>query len=76
MGAIRWAAPVLLRVRKDGLQAYTQICSTARKTAAPIRLQSLSGHLVKHLAKPQANKWWPAKEEKEYSRIQQNFENI
>ena len=37
--------------REDGLQAYIRICSAARKTAAPIRLQYSNGHLVKHVTR-------------------------
>ena len=37
--------------REDGLQAYPRICSAARKTAAPIRLQYSNGHLVKHVTR-------------------------
>ena len=55
-GLHKWAAPTLTRKREDGLQAYPQICSAAQKTATPIKLQCSSGHLVKHLAKLQANK--------------------
>ena len=49
---------------KDGLQAYPQICSVGRKTAVPIRLQCSNSHVVKHLAKSQANTWRPAKKRK------------
>ena len=37
--------------REDGLQAYLRICSAARKTAVPIRLQYSNGHLVKHVTR-------------------------
>ena len=53
--------PVLICMQEDGLQAYIQICSSAQETATPVRLQCSSGQIVKHLAKPQANKWYPTK---------------
>ena len=37
--------------REDGLQAYPRICSAARKTAAPIRLQYSNDYLVKHVTR-------------------------
>ena len=53
----RWAVPVLTQRKGGRVVSLTQICSAARKTAAPIRLQHSSGHLVKHVANPQAKKW-------------------
>ena len=37
-----WAWPALREKREVGCHAYTRICSTARKPAAPIRLQYLN----------------------------------
>ena len=65
----RWAAPVLTQRKGGRVVSLTQICSAARKKAAPIRLQHSSGHLVKHVAKPQAKKWAAKKWKIESKRV-------